>query len=45
MEHNGITVASVVFQNILNTQLWTRLGNRAGAEVIISRVRDSLDEV
>ena len=41
----GITVASVVFQNILNTQLWTRLGDRAGADVIIPRVRESLDAV
>ena len=41
----GITVASVVFQNVLNTQLWTRLGDRAGADVIIPRVREILDAV
>ena len=41
----GITVPSVVFQKILNTQLWTRLGDRAGADMIIPRVRESLDAV
>ena len=40
-----ITVASVVFQNVLNTKLWTRLGNRAGADEIIPRVRESLEAV
>ena len=41
----GITVASAVFQNVLNTQLWTRLGKRDGADVIIPKVRKNLDGV
>lgn len=41
----GITIASTVFQNILKTDLWARFGNRENAEEIISRIRDSLDEI
>ncbi|KAF3389300.1 Multidrug resistance protein fnx1 [Penicillium rolfsii] len=41
----GITVASAVFQNILKTGLWSRFGERKHAAEIISRLRDSLDEV
>ena len=41
----GITVASAVFQNVLNTQLWTRLGKRDGADVIIPKVKKNLDAV
>ena len=36
----GIAMASAVFQNVLNTQLWKQLGKfRPGADVFIPRVR------
>lgn len=41
----GITVCSVVFQNILAHEMWDQLGERDGAEEIISKVRDRLDYV
>jgi len=41
----GITIASAVFQNILKMKLWATLGHREGAAEIISRLRDSLDEI
>lgn len=41
----GITVASAVFQNLLNMKLWATLGGRKGAEEVIRRVLDSLDEI
>ncbi|EAW06634.1 MDR family MFS transporter [Aspergillus clavatus NRRL 1] len=41
----GITIASAVFQNILKLGLWSRFGDRKDAGEIISRIRDSLDEV
>ncbi|KAJ5594959.1 uncharacterized protein N7459_001167 [Penicillium hispanicum] len=41
----GVTVASTVFQNTLNVGLWARFGGRKHAAEIISRLRDSLDEI
>lgn len=41
----GITVASVVYQNILKARLWERLGSLPGAAAEIRRIRDDLDEL
>ena len=41
----GITLSSTVFQNVLNMSLWKQFGGMAGAEEIIRRVRESLDEI
>ncbi|KAL2811499.1 MFS general substrate transporter [Aspergillus granulosus] len=41
----GITIASAVFQNILKNGLWSRFGDRDHAREIISRLRDSLEEI
>lgn len=41
----GITIASTVFQNILKLGLWSRFGGRKDAADLISRIRDSLDEI
>lgn len=41
----GITIASVVFQNILNLKLWGLLGDRPGAAEIISRLENNLEEI
>ena len=41
----GITICSVVFQNVLSHELWDRLGNRDGAAEIIVKVRERLDYV
>ncbi|PYI36610.1 MFS general substrate transporter [Aspergillus indologenus CBS 114.80] len=41
----GITVASAVFQNILKSGLWRRFGDREHAGELISKIRDSLDEI
>ncbi|OJJ43986.1 hypothetical protein ASPZODRAFT_72766 [Penicilliopsis zonata CBS 506.65] len=41
----GVTVASAVFQNLLRAQLWSRFGDRDRAGELISRIRDSLDEI
>ncbi|OQD73908.1 hypothetical protein PENDEC_c013G05835 [Penicillium decumbens] len=41
----GITIASAVFQNTLKIGLWSRFGGRKHAAEIISRLRDSLDEI
>jgi hypothetical protein len=41
----GITVASVIFQNILKLQLWAKLGDREGAAEVIRKVRESAGEV
>ncbi|PWY76948.1 MFS general substrate transporter [Aspergillus heteromorphus CBS 117.55] len=41
----GITIASAVFQNILKSGLWSRFGDREDAGELISRIRDSLDEI
>ncbi|MCJ1349432.1 hypothetical protein MMC31_007672 [Peltigera leucophlebia] len=41
----GITIASAVFQNILNLKLWDLLGDRPGAAEIISRLENNLEEI
>lgn len=41
----GITVASVVYQNILKARLWERFGSIPGAVDEIKRIRDDLDEL
>ncbi|EPS33800.1 hypothetical protein PDE_08762 [Penicillium oxalicum 114-2] len=41
----GITIASAVFQNTLQTGLWARFGQYPDAAKIIARLRDSLDEI
>ena len=41
----GIAISSSVFQNILKSHLWARFGDRKDAAGIISRIRDSLDEI
>ena len=39
----GIAIASAVFQNLLNRNLWAAVGERDGAADTIRRLRDSLD--
>lgn len=41
----GVAIASAVFQNVLEGQLWERLGGEDHAAEMIGRIRDSLDEV
>ncbi|MCJ1347962.1 hypothetical protein MMC31_006192 [Peltigera leucophlebia] len=41
----GITISSSVFQNILHNKLWALLGDHPDAAEIISRLKDSLDEI
>ena len=41
----GIAIVSAVFQNILKGELWRRFGDWDGANEIIPRVRDSLEEI
>ncbi|MCJ1224382.1 hypothetical protein MMC12_001027 [Toensbergia leucococca] len=41
----GITIASAVFQNILNMELWSRFGGREDAAEMIQKLRDNLDEI
>ncbi len=41
----GITIASAVFQNILNRRLHDRFGGLPGAEEEIGRIRDSVEEI
>lgn len=41
----GVTVGSVVYQNVLGARLWERFGDRPGAAEEIQRIRDSLDEL
>ncbi|KAI5308762.1 hypothetical protein KEM55_004934 [Ascosphaera atra] len=41
----GITVASAVFQNLLQDGLWSRFGSEPDAAKIIGRLRDRLDEI
>lgn len=38
----GITIASAVFQNRLQTRLWVELGDQPHAEKLIAKLRDSL---
>ena len=39
----GVTMASTVFQNVLRTDLWNRVGDRTNAADTIRRIRESLD--
>ncbi|KAI4139206.1 MAG: hypothetical protein L6R39_006413 [Caloplaca ligustica] len=41
----GITIASAVFQNILNIRLQSRFGDLPNSHELISKLRDSLDEI
>lgn len=41
----GITVASVVFQNILTSRLWQKFGHEKDAPETIKRVRNSLSAI
>jgi MFS family permease len=41
----GITVASVVFQNILTPQLWRRLGHEKSGSHMIKQVRNNLGAI
>lgn len=41
----GITIASAVFQNILNLKLWDLLGDRPGGAEIISQLENNLEEI
>lgn len=41
----GVTVASVVYQNILKARLWERFGSLPGAGEEIKRIRDDLGEL
>lgn len=41
----GVTVASVVYQNILKARLWERFGDEPGAAEEIGRIREDLDEL
>ena len=41
----GITIASSVFQNLLNQQLWAKFGDKKHAAEIIGKLRGSIDEI
>lgn len=41
----GVTMASTVFQNVLRTDLWNRIGDQKNAAETIRRIRESLDEL
>ncbi|KAJ5993607.1 hypothetical protein N7451_009331 [Penicillium sp. IBT 35674x] len=41
----GITIASAVFQNTFKLGLWSRFGDRKHAAELISKLRDSIDEI
>ena len=41
----GVAIASAVFQNVLSSQLWGKFGSRTDAAELISRLKDSLDEI
>lgn len=41
----GITISSVVFQNVLDKQLWALLGGLQGGAEVISRVENDLEEI
>ncbi|KAL9604630.1 MAG: hypothetical protein Q9219_000350 [cf. Caloplaca sp. 3 TL-2023] len=41
----GITIASAVFQNILNVRLQARFGDLPDSRDVIGRLRDSLEEI
>ena len=41
----GVAIASAVFQNVLNRQLWSKLGRKENATELIGMIRDSLDAI
>lgn len=41
----GVTMASTVFQNVLRTDLWNRIGDQKNAAETIREIRESLDEL
>lgn len=41
----GIAISSVVFQNMLDKQLWSLLGNLRGGAEVISQVKNNLEEI
>ena len=41
----GVAVASAVYQNILESRLWQRFGDYAGAGDEIRRIRDDIGEL
>ena len=41
----GISICSLVFQNILNQRLWERFGGQTGSEDLIAKLRNSLTEM
>lgn len=41
----GITLASLMFQNLLDRELHSRFGHGSDAEKRIARIRDSIDEI
>jgi hypothetical protein len=41
----GLTICSVVFQNILRISLWSRLGHIKEDDQIIHRIRESFDDI
>lgn len=41
----GITIASAVFQNLLDRNLWQVLGSKDGAEDVIHRLKSSLEVI
>jgi len=41
----GITIASAVYQNVLNNRLWERFGDLPGADEEISKIRNNLGEL
>lgn len=41
----GITIASAVFQNILDVKLRAQLGHRPGAADVIAKLRNNLEEI
>ena len=41
----GVALASAVFQNVLSSQLWASFESRTDAAELISKMKDSLDEI
>lgn len=41
----GITIASAVFQNLLTSRLWARVGDKPDSAEIIERVKDSIGAI
>ena len=41
----GVAIASAVFQNVLNIQLWSKLGHCKHAAALVDNIRDSLQAV